>query len=103
MDFDKKTALMHAVEYGSAEVVRQLLGAGASVNLKSGYGQAPLHIASMKIWPSVEIIDLLLAEGANRNAKDAAGRIALDLAMDEDVIRVLKLPLWGRFKAWLAS
>jgi hypothetical protein len=105
MDFEKKTALMQAVECGSAEVVRQLLAAGASVNLKSGYGVAPLHMASMGYCRPAEIVDLLLAEGANVHALDSRGRTALDLAKERDVIRMLtsKWSLWGRFRAWMAS
>jgi ankyrin repeat protein len=41
-----RTALHHAAEAGSCEVVERLLTAGANPNLKDEYGETPLHDAA---------------------------------------------------------
>ena len=60
------TALHYAVESGSTEMVKCLIGAGADVNLPDGSGNTPLHHACRN--DNGELIRLLVREG-NANVK----------------------------------
>jgi hypothetical protein len=61
-------ALAVACASGDTGIVRQLLAAGANVELKDGLSQTPIHIASLKGHEM--IVRLLIAAGANANTKD---------------------------------
>jgi ankyrin repeat protein len=71
------TALMCASSEGNVEIVRELLLAGASVDLRDEFERTALMLAATN--GHTEVVDLLLAEGANVNARDMAGRRAVDL------------------------
>lgn len=69
------TPLMTAVREGKADIVRQLIEAGASVDLKDADGTtALLHAASLGEDPSLQ---LLLQAATTLEARDASGQTAL--------------------------
>ncbi len=93
------SALHRAVRARSPAAVRQLLKAGARVDvrLKKG-GSTPLHLAVQStgaggtagaIAEQLEIIGLLRKYGADCGAKDANGRSVLDWARNESILVAL--------------
>jgi RNA polymerase sigma factor (sigma-70 family) len=89
------TALHHAAERGATEIARLLVDAGADVNARDAYGQAPLdhagHAGPWKTAPAVEIVRLLLDHGASVDIFQAAalGDLPrLRALLDEDPQRV---------------
>ena len=94
------SALHRAVRARSPVAVRQLLKAGARVDIRLGKsGSTPIHLAVQSTGASgtagavseqLEIIDMLLQHGADPEAKDARGRSALDWAINELVSAALQ-------------
>ncbi len=94
------TALHRAVRARSPEAVRQLLKAGARVDVQlSKSGSTPIHLAVQSTGASgtagavseqLEIIALLLQRGADPAAKDARGRSAIDWAKNDRVSAALR-------------
>jgi ankyrin repeat protein len=84
----------------SPAAVRQLLKAGARVDIRLGkLGSTPIHLAVQSTGASgtagavseqLEIIEMLLQHGADPAAKDARGRSALDWAINERVSAALQ-------------
>jgi ankyrin repeat protein len=74
------TPLHVAAGKGAYKVLMLLLGHGADVNLKNGYGQTSLHLGATD--PSKTIVEVLLENGADLKAKDDRGRTPLDAAVD---------------------
>jgi ankyrin repeat protein len=82
------SALHRAVRARSPVAVRQLLKAGARVNIGMGKsGSTPIHLAAQSTGASgtagavskqLEIIAMLLQHGADPAANDARGRSAID-------------------------
>ena len=70
------TPLMAAALYGDAQVVKQLLAAGADANAANAAGVTPLMWAA----PRVEIAQPLLEAGADVHARSEDGRSALLIA-----------------------
>lgn len=79
------TALHHAAEKGSIEIVQMLLHSGASVEVEDfiDYGlKTPLHYAAEN--GPVEIIELLLDKDANPNILDRNGKTPLHCAAERN-------------------
>jgi len=83
------TALMHAADAGHGTVVRLLLDAGASVNLKNGVQETALHLAARQ--GRTEVARLLLNAGADFAARDADGRTPLFLAIERGRAGIIEL------------
>jgi len=66
------------VSAGDAEIVKELLGAGANVNATNDKGLTPLHYAASK--GRVEIGRILIERGADINVKDRANQHPLHRA-----------------------
>jgi len=94
------SALHRAVRARSPAAVRELLKAGARVDIRLGkQGSTPIHLAVQSTGASgtagavseqLEIIKMLLQHGADPAAKDARGRSALDWATNERVSAALQ-------------
>jgi len=73
--------LHKGVRSGNVELVRLLLGAGASIDEQEDFGEAPLHIAAER--GDAEMIKLLLERGADAQIKSTYDGTALDIAKTE--------------------
>jgi len=74
------TALHHAAQSDSPEMVRDLLRAGANVNALDSRGFGPLIFAIAEEQQNPEIVRILIAAGADVNARDKSGETPLDWA-----------------------
>jgi ankyrin repeat protein/catechol 2,3-dioxygenase-like lactoylglutathione lyase family enzyme len=75
----------------AVDLVRRLLAAGASPNVRQQGGFTPLHEAALR--GHAEMVAVLRARGADTAARTDAGKTALDLARERgraDVVRVLE-------------
>jgi ankyrin repeat protein len=87
------TPLMAAAPYGSAELVWELLNAGAKVNATDVRGMTPLMLAVGSETQDLRVVNLLLRAGAEPNVASVSGETALDWATkygDGPVIAALK-------------
>ena len=82
-----KTALGAAAEGGMQRAVSTLLAHGASANAADAYGDTPLHRAAAAGHPI--LVSLLLASGAAPAARNAGGEMAVALAADDRVRKLL--------------
>ena len=77
----RMAALRRAVFNEDTESVRQLISAGADVNVAGAGGITPLHWAASMHWAAsngqAEIIRMLISAGADVHAKDDGGDTAL--------------------------
>jgi ankyrin repeat protein len=86
------TALSLAAPYGTPELLRTLIDAGAQVNAKDIRDMTPLMLAVSSETQNPEVVRLLLAKGADVKAKSNLGETALDWAKkfgDPEVISLL--------------
>jgi len=74
------TPLMYAAPYGTPELLRTLIDAGAQVNTKDIRDMTPLMLAVSSETQNPEVVRLLLAKGADVKAKSNVGETALDWA-----------------------
>jgi len=84
---------MFAAPYGTPELVRTLLDAGANVNARDIREMTPLMLAVSSETQDPEVVRLLLARGADVKPKSVMGETALDWAMkfgSPHVIRLLQ-------------
>lgn len=71
-------ALHYAAEAARAEIVRDLIDAGAPINDQNNSPKwTPLHFAAAN---GSKIVDVLLEEGADKSLRDGLGRTPADLA-----------------------
>ena len=70
-NFNRRTALHAAAEYGQAEVVKLLLEAGANKDAADRFGMNVLHFAAHS--GNLEIMKMLLEAGANKDLTDMYG------------------------------
>jgi ankyrin repeat protein len=75
-----QTALILAVPYGTPELLRTLIDAGAQVNAKDIRDMTPLMLAVSSETQNPDVVRLLLAKGSDVKAKSNAGETALDWA-----------------------
>jgi ankyrin repeat protein len=76
------TRLHVAAEHGRADLVRQLLAAGASPAARCRDGRTPLHVAAASGYP--EVVRLLAASRRGLDIKDGSGRTAAAVAADAE-------------------
>jgi ankyrin repeat protein len=76
----KYTPLLIATTYGSPELVKTLLDAGADVNAKDVRGMTPLMMSVTSEYQRPEVVRLLLVRGADSEAKSLEGETAGDWA-----------------------
>ena len=76
----KYTPLLIATTYGSPELVKTLLDAGADVNAKDVRGMTPLMMSVTSEYQRPEVVRLLLVRGADSKAKSLEGETAGDWA-----------------------
>ncbi len=76
----KLTALHLAAPFGSPELIRTLLAAGAKVNALDVRGMTPLMLAVASERQDPRVVRLLLDAGAEANGRSDAGETALDWA-----------------------
>lgn len=78
-DPEGKTPLHHAIINKDLEQVRNLLNAGAAVDIKDFTGSGPLHYGVLTA--NLELVQLLLRYGAEANTKGPSGRTPLHQAV----------------------
>ncbi|OMJ66554.1 hypothetical protein SteCoe_36562 [Stentor coeruleus] len=83
--------LFRAVMYGSIEITRFLLNAGAEPNENNNLGETPLHQAADNCL--YEIVELLLSYGANPNIQQTDGNTPLHNAILRKNIEIAELLL----------
>lgn len=87
--------LMYACSYGvDTEIIKILIRAGASVNIKNTKGETALMWALQRKYVDIDSIETLLLVNADVNAKDNNGKSVLMYAVDNkspdlDVIAIL--------------
>jgi hypothetical protein len=74
------TPLMYAAPYGTPELLRTLIDAGAQVNAKDIRDMTPLMLAVSSETQNPDVVRLLLEKGADVKAKSNVGETALDWA-----------------------
>lgn len=74
-----QTALHRAVANNNKSAIKQLLEAGANVNVQDSEDKTPLHMAAIK--DDISLVKLLLKNGARPDIVDSDGYTAIDLAM----------------------
>jgi hypothetical protein len=72
----RSTPLITASMFGSTEVARALIDAGADLNVQNADGSTALITAAF--MGRTEIVEALLAAGADRSIRNNAGSTALD-------------------------
>src|SRR3989442_1151138 len=86
------TALMYAAPYGTPDLVRTLIDAGAQINAKDIRDMTPLMLAVASETQNPDVVRLLLAKGADVKVKSVLGETSLDWAKkfgNPEVIRLL--------------
>ncbi len=88
-DPEETTPLHAAAAAGQAEVVRQLLTAGAALEAGDNRDRRPLHHAAQA--GHVEVVELLLAAGADVQARDIRGFFPINGAIEGRNVEVVEL------------
>lgn len=83
------TELHLAAWKGYEERVKDLIAAGAEVNVADDNGDTPLHYALRYIYP--EVVILLLEHGANVNAKGSLATTPLHMAASNGLTEICSL------------
>lgn len=86
------TPLMFAAPFGTPDLVRTLIDAGANVNARDIRDMTPLMLAVSSETQNTEVVRLLLEKGADTKAKSVLGETALDWAKkfgDPALLRLL--------------
>ena len=95
--YNRKSALMYAVERDKPDMITLLLDAGADVNAVDSFGRPALMFAIEKDNP--DVISLLLEAGADVNAVDKNGKSALMYAIERDKLdMIMTIPFFERHK-----
>ncbi|MFP3033742.1 MAG: ankyrin repeat domain-containing protein [Wolbachia sp.] len=85
----KEQELFDAIKQNNIDKVRDLINRGADVKAKNKDGKTSLHWAA-EYNDTPEIVQLLIEKGADINAKDKSGKTPLDLANQNDKIKVIE-------------
>lgn len=93
---DGLTALHHACIDDNPELVEFLLNKGADVNCVDNEGWSPLHATAS--CDHIEIARLLLLYGADPTLINVDGELALDLAEDDEMHKLLEDALYEQMK-----
>jgi ankyrin repeat protein len=75
-DYAKTPVLTAAARQGTAEIVEELLAAGAAADLSSGYEWTPLRAAAT--YGQARVVQLLLAAGVDPNPSSRRGAVLMD-------------------------
>ena len=81
-------ALHWAAKYGHLEVVKYLVGQGASLTATDNFGETALHIAAH--FGHLEVVKYLVGQGASLTATDNFGETALHIAAHFGHLEVVK-------------
>jgi ankyrin repeat protein len=73
-----ETALHLAVYKEKVDFSKELIDAGAAVNIRDSFGMTPLHLAAMR--GNLPLVKMLDVAGADFSIKDHRGRMPLDIA-----------------------
>ncbi len=65
-----------------------LIEHGASIDLQNNIGNTPLHQAAK--WNQSGALSMLIEHGASTRLKNAKGETALDVAVDDTIIKILR-------------
>lgn len=79
---------LHVAAHAHSTILEDLLKAGADPNAQDKDGRLPMHDAVAE--NSVEHVRLLIQYGSNINVKDLNGKTALDIAIDNGFVNVIK-------------
>ena len=82
------TALIFAIHNGHKEVAELLIAKGAEVNARMELNTTALMMASLKGYR--DLAELLIVHGADVNAEGAEGRTVLSVALDAEMVELLK-------------
>ncbi|MDR1942067.1 MAG: ankyrin repeat domain-containing protein [Endomicrobium sp.] len=84
---DKHTPLLLAVNRPQTKpfVIKELIDAGADINVKNEKGQSPIMTAALKAY-NKEVINVLAQAGAALNEPDADGNVPLILAITKNLL-----------------
>ena len=77
-DNNGNTRLILAAVYGNTREVRELIEAGADINIRNKYGMSALMYASER--NNADVVRILLRNGANINARNHEGSTSLIIA-----------------------
>lgn len=86
---DGSTALQWAVYEGDVDRVKQLIKAGADVNVANNYGALPMQLAAEVA--NLEMLEILLKAGANVDSASQEGQTALMLVARTGNVEAAKL------------
>lgn len=90
-EIDKSSSILHPpIESENVALVKYLLEKGANPNVQNGTETTALTFAASECR-SKEIIELLLKFGADKTHKDCEGNTALDIAILEKNLNVIKV------------
>ncbi|KAI5519026.1 Ankyrin repeat family [Trichomonas vaginalis G3] len=76
-----------AADFNFPDVLKFFLDKGANVEVKSGWGDTPLHKAAEQ--DNVECVQLLLSSGANPNSKNLKNETPLEITKNAQIQRLL--------------
>jgi ankyrin repeat protein len=80
---------LHVVSiFGSVEIARMLIDAGADLNVQDKDGWTPLHDSAR--FGIVEIVRMLIDAGANKDIQNNAGKLPYELATNQEMKTILQ-------------
>lgn len=90
-DAQKRTVLHLAIQAGDGPAVRELLGHGADISARDGFGTTPLHLAAAR--NDARLVAMLLEKGAPAASRDDFGCTPLHDAARSGSAATVKLLL----------
>lgn len=80
---------MYALNKGRTDIAKCLIEKGADINTKDNNGWTALMYASK--FGMVDVVKFLIKNNADANIKNKDGKIALDLAKNEEIKKLLAI------------